>query len=148
MSNKIIICSGYFNPLHSGHINYLESARALGDYLIVIVNSDNQVKLKGSKPFMDEDERLKIIQSLRCVDEALVAYDIGAGVNDTLEHIYDWISSKMKNIPEIIFANGGDRDENKKNPLEDEVCKKYGIKQVFNTGGKKTQSSSELLENI
>ena len=68
---RIVACSGYFNPLHRGHVEYLERSRDLGDKLIVIVNNDFQVTLKGSKQFMDEQERLQIVRSLRCVDMAI-----------------------------------------------------------------------------
>ena len=75
MSGRVIVVSGYFNPIHSGHLDYLEEARKRGDYLIVIVNNDEQVKMKGSDPFMDELERLRIVRALRCVDKAVVAID-------------------------------------------------------------------------
>jgi cytidyltransferase-like protein len=148
MKNKtIVVCSGYYNPVHSGHINYLESAKSLGDHLIVIINSDHQVNLKGSKPFMDESERMHIITALRCVDGAVVAYDKDSGVSSTIGFVFDVYSNKYETL-DFIFANGGDRNPNNKNSKEDKICKKYGIKQVFNVGGHKTQSSSKLLENI
>lgn len=75
MSGRVVVVSGYFNPIHSGHIDYLESAKERGDYLIVIVNNDHQVSLKGSDPFMDENERLRIVKSLRCVDKAVISID-------------------------------------------------------------------------
>ena len=65
---KIAIVSGYFNPLHVGHLDYLQAARELADKLIVIVNSDYQVTLKGSTPFMTQSDRLKIVKALECVD--------------------------------------------------------------------------------
>ena len=68
MSGRVVVVSGYFNPIHSGHLDYLEQAKKLGDYLVVIVNSDKQVEMKGSDPFMNEYERLKIVRALRCVD--------------------------------------------------------------------------------
>ena len=61
---RIVICSGFMNPIHTGHIDYMESAKALGNYLIVIVNNDEQVKLKGSTPFMSESDRLRIVESM------------------------------------------------------------------------------------
>jgi len=146
-SKTIVVCSGYFNPLHSGHVDYLEAAKSLGDYLVVIINSDHQVKLKGSKAFMDEFERMRIVKALRCVNEAIVAYDKGVGVDSTIEFVFDIYSNKYQTL-NFIFANGGDRNPDNKNSKENKVCEKYGIKQVFNVGGKKTQSSSKLLENI
>ena len=71
----VVIVSGYFNPLHKGHIEYFENARALGDKLWVIVNSDYQRELKGSKAFQDQVERLKIVKSLRLVNKAIISID-------------------------------------------------------------------------
>ena len=65
---KLVIASGYFNPLHRGHVSYLEEAKKLGDKLFVIVNNDIQVKLKGSKEFLDANERELIVKALRVVD--------------------------------------------------------------------------------
>ena len=67
---KAIIVSGYFNPIHKGHIEYFNNAKALGDYLIVIVNSDKQRALKGSKEFQQEDERVFIVSNIKSVDQA------------------------------------------------------------------------------
>ena len=81
---KIIAASGYFNPLHKGHVEYLEKAKSLGDKLVVIVNSDHQRKLKGSKEFMDQNERIAIVKALRCVDEVILSVDIDSTVCETL----------------------------------------------------------------
>jgi len=81
----LVAASGYFNPLHKGHVEYLERARSLGDRLIVIVNSDLQRRLKGSKEFMDESERLYIVSALRCVDEVFLSIDADASVCASLE---------------------------------------------------------------
>ena len=70
--NKIVITSGYFNPLHKGHLELFYNAKEVGD-VWVIVNNDHQRKLKGSKEFMDEDERLEIITALKVVDIALLS---------------------------------------------------------------------------
>ena len=72
---KIVIVSGYFNPLHKGHLEYFEQAKQHGDELWVIVNSDLQRELKGSKEFMKQEERLQIIQALRVVDFAIISLD-------------------------------------------------------------------------
>ena len=68
---RIVVVSGYFNPLHVGHLDYLESAKKLGDFLIVIVNNDDQVKIKGSTPFMSLEDRIRIVKSLDCVSQAV-----------------------------------------------------------------------------
>jgi len=132
--NKKTICvSGYFNPVHKGHIRYLKEAKKLGDRLVVIVNNDKQVKIKGSKPFMDEHERLEIVSAIKCVDEALIAIDKDGTVVQTL-----------KLIKPDIFAKGGDRTL--ENIPEKEICEKLGIKIVEGVGGGKIQSSSKLLK--
>ena len=103
MKNKnkkeiVVAVSGYFNPVHIGHIKYIEEAKKLGKKLIVIVNTDKQVKLKGSSPFMNERERLEMIAALRFVDNVILAIDEDETVCKTLEL-----------IKPDIFANGGDR---------------------------------------
>ena len=133
----------FFNPIHSGHIDYLESAKKLGDKLFVIVNNDNQVVVKKSKPFMNETERLRIVSALDCVDVAIISLDACYGIEYSLEYL-----ASNNRDKELIFANGGDRTPDNKNPMEDEACKRYNIKQVFNIGGKKTQSSSNILRNL
>ena len=70
--NRIVVASGYMNPLHVGHIEYIEGASKLGDKLIFIVNNDEQVKLKDSVPFMSQDERLCIVNAIKGVDLAVL----------------------------------------------------------------------------
>ena len=132
---KIVAVSGYFNPLHYGHIKLFEAAKNLGEYLVVIVNNDEQVKLKGSTLFIDEKERMKIISALRVVDNVILSVDKDRTVCKTLEL-----------IKPDIFANGGDRTKN--NIPETAICKKLGCKMVFNVGGGKIQSSSWLLKKF
>jgi D-beta-D-heptose 7-phosphate kinase/D-beta-D-heptose 1-phosphate adenosyltransferase len=69
MKKKAIIVSGYFNPLHKGHLEYFNNAKALCDELFVIVNNDHQRALKGSKEFQDESERLLIVSNIKAVDK-------------------------------------------------------------------------------
>ena len=141
---RVVAISGFFNPLHMGHIDYISSARNLGDFLIVIVNSDKQVEIKGSVPFMKQDERLSIINNIKGVDRAVIAIDEDGSVCDTLREEF----KRLQNDPffdEMIFANGGDRKEGyvPESILEDEI----GITMVHNIGGGKIQSSSELIKN-
>jgi D-beta-D-heptose 7-phosphate kinase/D-beta-D-heptose 1-phosphate adenosyltransferase len=131
---KIVCASGFFNPLHRGHVEYLEKAKSLGSYLVVIVNNDHQRELKGSKHFMDQEERSKIVAALRCVDEVIIARDIDGSVCKTIE--------MMSPVPHI-FAKGGDRFSNE--IPESEVCRRLGIHMVDGLGAK-VQSSSWLLE--
>lgn len=131
---KIVVASGYFNPLHKGHVEYLEKAKALGDYLIVIVNSDKQRELKGSKFFMNQNERAEIVEALRCVNEVVIATDNDTSVCKTL--------ASLSPVPHI-FAKGGDRFANE--IPEAETCKRLGIHMIDGLGAK-VQSSSWLLE--
>lgn len=128
---KIVCVSGYFNPLHIGHIEYFEKSKALGDKLIVIVNNDKQSILKKGTSFMNEDERLQIIRSLRIVDMAILSIDEDRTVCKTL-----------RSVRPHIFANGGDQF-NHKIP-EKLICDELNIQLVDNLG-EKIQSSSWLL---
>lgn len=125
---KVVIVSGYFNPLHGGHLDMIESARALGDKLIVIVNNDRQQLLKKGKIILSEVNRLRLMRALKGVDEVVLSMDDDPPVIKTLEMI-------AKNHPgdELIFANGGDRDSEKEIP-EADICRQYGIKMVFGVG--------------
>ena len=135
---KAIVVSGYFNPIHKGHIELFYRAKKRGDYLFVIVNNDNQRKLKGSKEFMLEKERVLILSELKIVNKVFLSIDKDNSVIKTLESIND----KFSNSYQLYFANGGDQ-KNKSIP-EIEVCKKLGIK-LLEGLGEKIQSSSWLL---
>jgi D-beta-D-heptose 7-phosphate kinase/D-beta-D-heptose 1-phosphate adenosyltransferase len=135
---KAIIVSGYFNPLHKGHLDLFKKAKSLGDKLWVIVNSDFQRVLKGSKPFMDENERLIIIQSIKYVDYALISNDRDKTQCYTLQQFHDMFSDKY----DLAFANGG--DQNNDTISEREVCERLGI-ELLDGLGDKIQSSSWLL---
>ena len=136
---KAIIVSGYFNPLHKGHLELFEKAKAHGDYLIVIVNNDSQRSLKGSKEFMLESERILIVESLAITDKIILSIDKDRTVCDTLENVFNDFGKQF----ELYFANGGDQNIN--TSPEVEVCKKYGIRLIDGLG-KKIQSSSWLLK--
>ena len=137
---KAIIVSGYFNPLHRGHIEYFKLAKKHGDMLFVIINNDLQRELKGSKPFMDENERKIIVEELKVVDKVFISIDNDKSVNKTISIINDQYSSQF----ELFFANGGDKK--KQNITESVICNKLGIK-LIDRLGKKIQSSSWLLDN-
>ena len=136
---KTIIVSGYFNPLHKGHLELFEKAKAAGDQLWVIVNSDLQRELKGSKEFMDENERLIIVKAIGIVDKALISIDKDQTQCTTLADLADKYSTKY----ELYFANGG--DQNNDSIPEVPVCKEKGIKLLEGLGDK-IQSSSWLLK--
>ena len=138
MKLKATIVSGYFNPLHKGHIEYFHLAKAQGNQLFVIVNNDYQRVLKGSKEFMLEEERSLIVNELELVDEVFLSIDQDRTVCATLEKIYKNYSKTF----ELFFANGG--DQNSSSSPETPVCKKIGIG-IIDRLGDKIQSSSWLL---
>ena len=133
---KVVIVSGYFDPLHVGHLEYFKLAKDLADELIVIVNNRKQCLLKKGDEFMDEHDRLKIVFHLDMVDEAILAEDIDKSVCETIKSI-----KRMKPFNELVFCNGGDRDAS--NSPEVQVCGELGID--FQQGlGKKIRSSSDM----
>ena len=134
-----VVVSGYFNPVHKGHLALFENAKSLGDILIVIVNSDLQRELKGSKEFMSEDERLMIVEALKPVDFALISSDEDKTQCKTLTEIFSMFSIRFN----IVFANGGDQT-NQSIP-EAATCNLLNIKLIDGLG-KKIQSSSWLLK--
>ncbi len=134
---KISVVSGGFDPLHSGHISYIESAKKLGDYLIVALNSDEWLIQKKGKAFMPFKERKIILESIESVDKVVSFDDSDGSCNEALQKI-----KRENSSAEIIFCNGGDR--NKKNIPENEID---GIKFEFNVGCIKKQSSSSLIKN-
>jgi len=131
MNKKLInvAVSGYFDPIHVGHLDYLKLAKQLGDRLIVIVNNNHQCTLKKGKPFMDELDRVRILESLKIVDEVFLSIDSDRSVCKSLEE-----------IKPDIFANGGDRATSE--VPESVVCKKYNIEIVDGLGDKIRSSSS------
>ena len=140
-SKTLVIASGYFNPIHKGHIEYLNRSKAIGDFLFVIVNNDYQRLMKGSKEFMNEDERLLVVRNMKAVDEAMISIDENSRlVEKSIEFIYNQMGSKFDRI---IFSNGGDQTANTIG--EKEICEKLGIELVFELGDK-IQSSSWLLK--
>jgi len=139
MKKNGIIVSGYFNPLHKGHIEYFELAKSKGDILIAIVNNDKQRELKESKEFMNQEERIFIISKLKMIDKVYMSIDNDKTVIQTISKIYEELSGNMN----LYFANGGDQS-NISSP-EAEICKKLGIVMIDNLGSK-VQSSSWLLK--
>jgi len=140
--SRVVVISGYFNPLHCGHLDYIEGAAKLGDKLVVIVNSDKQVEAKGSVQFMGEADRLRIIAALRAVDHVHLSIDKDESVTKTLEEIYNDYATDYF-FDGMTFANGADRTE--EDSPEEAYCKWRKIKTVYGVGGSKTNSSSELL---
>lgn len=136
---KIIITSGHFDPLHIGHVEYLELAKSLGDMHIVILNNDINCMIKKGRIFMPEDDRLKIVRALKSVDIVVKQIDTDTTVRKTLESIAQVLKDE-----ELIFAKGGDRFSYE--IPEREICEQYNIKLVDGLG-KKIRSSTELIQN-
>ena len=136
---KLIIVSGYFNPVHKGHIEYFHLAKSNGDKLFVIINNDQQRELKKSKKFMLEDERVLIINELAISDKAILSIDKDRTVRKTLKEIHRTYNEKF----DLYFANGG--DQNNDSIPESNVCKDLGIKLIDQLGSK-IQSSSWILK--
>lgn len=132
MNKKLttVAVSGYFDPIHVGHLEYLQLAKKLGDHLTVIINNNLQAELKKGSTFMDEKDRMEIVAALRCVDEVFLSIDTDKSVCKSLEY-----------IKPDIFANGGDRSLDE--IPETAVMKKYNIKMVDGLGSK-IRSSSDL----
>ena len=137
---KIVVVSGGFDPIHSGHIAYLEEAKKLGDKLIVALNSDDWLIKKKGKFFMPFAEREIILKNLKPVDDVISFED------DELGSCKDALNKTKLKYPdeEILFCNGGDR--NKENIPEMEVS---DVTFHFEVGGEdKKNSSSWILKNF
>lgn len=132
--SKIVCISGYFDPLHVGHLEYIRKSKELGDYLIVIVNNDYQASLKKGKAFMPDKERVEILKAIKYVDQVVLSIDKDRTVRETL---------KIIEPRPHLFANGGDQT-NQSIP-EAPVCEELGIDLVDGLGDK-IQSSSWLIK--
>ena len=136
----VVAVSGFFNPLHVGHLEMIKKAKKLGDKLVVIVNNDKQVKLKKRVPFMSEKDRMKIIGALRDVDQVFLAIDDYKLANGEVPS-----TKSLAKLKPDIFANGGDRHSIVNVP-EYAICQKYGIKMVDGLG-RKIRASSQMIAN-
>lgn len=135
---KIVIVTGGFDPLHSGHVEYFKSARLLGDRLIVGLNSDEWLTRKKGRPFMPLQERLSIVGNLKMVDEVIVYNDDDGSSCDAIKLVKQRYPNEQ-----IIFANGGDRT---KDNIPEMVFD--DVEFVFGVGGEnKKNSSSWILED-
>ena len=131
--NKIICISGGFDPLHVGHVRLMKSASQHGS-VFVILNSDEWLMRKKGYMFMTFDERQEIISSMGAVHDVLSVDDNDGTVCEALERIRP-----------SYFGNGGDRLSD--NVPEVDLCKQLGIEMIWNLGGEKVQSSSDLVRS-
>lgn len=143
---KVVMVSGGFDPIHPGHIRLFKEAKKLGDKLVVVINNDHWISRKKVHGFMSAKDRAEVISSFRDVDQVIISKHRKNTKNMS-------VSRELSEIKPHIFANGGDRNEkDAKNPNSSlfkdiKLCKKLGIKQIFNVGrGGKIRSSSELLK--
>lgn len=141
MKKKAIIVSGYFNPIHKGHLEYFNNAKALADELFVIVNNDYQRELKGSKEFQKEGERVIIVSNIKAVDKVILSIDKDRTVCESLKRIAKDYGSQY----DLAFANGG--DQNNDTIPEKPICEEVGILLIDGLGDK-IQSSSWLLNKL
>lgn len=138
---RIAITSGYFDPIHLGHIELLELSRAQGDSLWVIVNNDTQAALKKGRAFIPEATRLGIVKALRVVDRAVLAIDKDGSVCATLDQL---LAEAKAGGHEAFFCKGGDR--NAGNIPEMAVLQKHGARLVEGLGAKIDSSSSIIAK--
>ena len=116
------IVSGFFNPIHKGHLDYINSSKELCDYLVCIVNNDKQVQVKGSKLFMDEEHRMIILQNIKAVDEVMLAVDFEYRSAETLLNIREKYKQNK-----LTFFNSGDVTLESWDPVELALCKENNI---------------------
>ena len=136
MINRVVLCTGGYDPLHSGHIEYFREAK-LGDILVVGVNSDSWLRRKKGREFMPGHERIKIIENLRMVDHCILFDDDNGSAIEAIRNV-----KMMYPNSQIIFANGGDRTvKNCPEMSESDVIFEFGV-----GGTDKKNSSSWILE--
>lgn len=134
---KIVLVTGGFDPLHSGHIAYLKEAKKLGDCLVVGLNSDAWLSRKKGQPFMPWEERNAILKELKCVDHVLDFDDSDGSAKAFINYMLEHSRS------DLIFANGGDRTADN---IPEMSIQNPRLSFVFGVGGEKTASSSNFLQ--
>jgi len=129
---KTVMVSGYFDPIHSGHMSYIREASKLGDRLIVIIDGDKRTEMKKGKSFLPASVRLDIIKEFQCVNEVYVEDSD--------------VKNSLRQFKPDIFAKGGDRNS-KENIPEWGLCKELGIEIITGVGCEKKTSSSNYLQD-
>lgn len=134
---RLVLITGGFDPIHSGHIEYINAAKALGDYLFVGLNSDDWLTRKKGKPFMPWTERHMILSNLRSVDDVFAFDDSDNTAIDAIRRIREENEGHT-----IIFANGGDRT---KENIPEMACGVDDVEFVFGVGGQDKKNSSSWI---
>jgi cytidyltransferase-like protein len=138
MVNRVVLVTGGFDPLHSGHIEYFKAARSLGDMLVVGVNSDAWLERKKGRAFMPSNERVTIIQNLKVVDHCILFNDDDDSAREAIRNV-----KLLYPNSQIIFANGGDRTRDNIPEMSEK-----DVEFAFGVGGEdKLNSSTWLLDN-
>lgn len=140
VKGNIVIVSGGFDPVHKGHINMFQEASKYGD-VIVALNSDEWLKNKKGYNFMDWEERKCIVEEFLSVSGVIGFDDSDKSANNALKKVVEDYPDR-----DIYFANGGDRT--KENIPEVKTCEDLGIKMLWNIGGEKVQSSSDMIKKL
>ncbi len=135
MINRVVLVTGGFDPLHSGHIAYFQAAKRLGDMLVVGVNSDSWLERKKGRAFMPSTERITIIQNLKMVDHCILFNDDDGSAREAIRNV-----KMMYPNSQIIFANGGDRTEQNIPEMTE-----TDVEFVFGVGGEDKQNSSSWI---
>jgi cytidyltransferase-like protein len=137
MINRVVLVTGGFDPLHSGHIEYFKAAKSLGNILVVGVNSDSWLERKKGRAFMPSNERVTIIQNLKVVDHCVLFNDDDGSAREAIRNV-----KMLYPNSQIIFANGGDRTKDNIPEMTEP-----DVEFVFGVGGEnKLNSSSWILE--
>ena len=135
---RVVVVTGGFDPLHSGHIAYFKAAKELGDILVVGLNSDAWLERKKGRPFMPFEERKSIVENIKCVGNAFGFNDDDGTAIDAINHVKQMFPRNS----EIIFANGGDRT---KDNIPEMSWGYDGVEFVFGVGGEDKKNSSSWI---
>ena len=141
---NVIIVSGGFDPVHKGHIRMFREAANFGANVIVGLNSDEWLTRKKGKSFMKWDERAEILESCKFINQVIPFDDSDDTANDAIKRVFDMYNADSSDY-NIYFANGGDRKLG--NVPEFDNCRELGVVMLWNFGGGKIKSSSDLTKN-